>query len=288
MKQRILVLGSGGMLGHKACELLPKQGFEVFAAFRKIPTTIPPCYQQTAQLLAIDVMEDAALTQAIAAIKPHVIINCVGIVKQLDEAYDRYLSVAINAFLPHRLSRLCQQHQSRLIHISTDCVFSGEKGGYRETDPSDAKDLYGKSKFLGETDASETSALTLRTSIIGHELKSHTHGLLAWMLQQEGKRIKGFKKAIYTGFTTNELVQVISQLIQQHPTLYGTYHLASEPINKYDLLTLINEVYRLNVTIDEDDDFICDRSLDMSQLYQLTGYQSPSWNDMIINMHRSV
>lgn len=287
MGKRILVLGGAGMLGHKVCQLLPQQGFEVFAAFRNAPaSSLMPFYQNVQIVDNIDVMNDAALNKAFNTAKPDVVINCIGIVKQLNEAYDRYLSVAINSFLPHRLSRLCQDFNARLIHISTDCVFSGEKGSYCETDESDAKDLYGKSKYLGETDDTEKNAITLRTSIIGHELKSDTHGLLEWFIKQENKRVKGFKKAIYTGFTTTELINIMVRLINQHPELYGLYHVASDPISKYDLLHLINDIYKLNVTIEADNDFFCERSMIMPRFTEVTGYKAPSWKQMILEMYK--
>lgn len=285
MDKRILVLGGGGMLGHKVCELLPAQGFDVYAAFRKLPAEPAACYQSVHLLDGIDVLNDTALKQAFAQSKPDVVINCIGIVKQINEAYDRYLSVAINAFLPHRLNRLCQEYGARLIHISTDCVFDGKRGRYQETDLSDAEDLYGKSKYLGETDETETNAVTLRTSIIGPELKTNTHGLLGWMLEQEGKTIKGFKKALFTGFTTAELTRIMTVIIKQQPSLSGLYQVASNPINKFDLLTLINDIYKLNVTIVPDENFVCDRSLVMQRFTAQTGYVAPSWEKMIMDMY---
>ncbi len=284
MGKRVLILGSGGLLGHKVCELLGLAGFEVIAAFRKAPSELESCYRGAHILDNVDVLDDNALRKAFIESRPDIIVNCIGIVKQLNEAYDRYLSVAVNSFLPHRLSRLCDEHNARLFHISTDCVFSGKKGMYRETDLSDAEDLYGKSKYLGETDETETRALTLRTSIIGPELKSSTHGLVEWMLKQKGKTIKGFTKAIYTGLTTTEFARVLIWLINEHPTLHGLYHLASEPISKYDLLHLINDAYKLNVTIQADSEFICDRSLDMTRFKEKTGYNTPSWDKMIADM----
>jgi dTDP-4-dehydrorhamnose reductase len=155
---------------------------------------------------------------------------------------------------------------------------------YRESDFSDARDLYGKSKFLGETDETETAALTLRTSIIGRELGETSHGLLEWFLAQEGKRVKGFSQAIYSGFTTHELARIIALVIRKHPALSGLYQVASQPISKFDLLQLIRDCYRLNIEIARDDEFACDRSLVMDRFQQATGYTSPDWTRLIADM----
>lgn len=284
MTKNIIVLGAGGMLGHKLCQLMAKSSFNVIAAVRSpIATAIFP--SKVKVIANIDVLDDAALSQLFQQVQPDVVINAIGIVKQLDAAYDRYLSIAINAFLPHRLSKLCQPYNARLIHISTDCVFSGDQGMYVETDISDAQDLYGKSKYLGETDESEKNAITLRTSIIGHEIKDHTHGLLEWMLQQQGKAIKGYTKAFFSGFTTTELTNIIIQLINQHPDLHGLYHVASDRISKYDLLHIIRDIYDLNIDISADAQLHCDRSLSMQRFSKATGYQAPSWAAMIKAMH---
>jgi dTDP-4-dehydrorhamnose reductase len=285
MNKTILILGAGGMLGHMLCHVMAtKPSYTVFAALRApITPSIFPDNVKT--LYGIDVLNDTALTQLFTQVQPDIVINAIGIVKQLNAAHDRYLSVAINAFLPHRLSKLCQSYNARLIHISTDCVFNGEKGMYVESDLSDAEDLYGKSKFLGETDETEINAITLRTSIIGHEIKSHTHGLLEWMLQQNGKPIKGFTRAFFSGFTTNELANVIILLIDQHPKLHGLYHVASERISKYDLLGLIREIYNLNIDITPDANLQCDRSLSMQRFIEATGYHAPTWPSMIQAMH---
>ncbi|NNM59929.1 MAG: SDR family oxidoreductase [Legionellales bacterium] len=259
-------------------------GFEVIAAFRVAPQELESCYRGVHILDKVDVLDDSTLRKTFIEVRPDIVINCIGIVKQLNEAYDRYLSVAINSFLPHRLSRLGDEYNARLYHISTDCVFNGKKGMYQESDLSDAEDIYGKSKFLGETDDTEMNALTLRTSIIGRELKSSTHGLLEWMIKQQGKKIKGFTKAIYTGFTTTEFTHVLIRLINEYPTLHGLYHLASDPISKYDLLNLINDIYELDVVIEPDNEFVCDRSLVMTRFKEATSYCAPTWGKMITDM----
>lgn len=288
---KILVLGGGGMLGHKLCQLLPNYGFGVVATLRRANHTrplIPAVYDAVELIANVDVLNDARLEQTLASSGADVVINCIGIVKQLPTADDRYLSVAINSWLPHRLAKWCGEHGKRLIHISTDCVFDGLTGMYHEGDHSDARDLYGKSKYLGETSASETSAVTLRTSIIGRELVDPGHGLLEWLLAQQGRKIKGFARAIYTGVTTHELARAIVTLINADIPWGGLYQVASAPINKFDLLQLIRRVYGLDVAIERDEQFICDRSMVMDRFAKETGYVVPSWEEMIQEMHADI
>jgi dTDP-4-dehydrorhamnose reductase len=202
-------------------------------------------------------------------------------VKQLAQADDPLLALPINAMLPHRLARLCALGGARLVHVSTDCVFNGTKGDYRESDPSDAADLYGKSKFLGEVAYPQT--VTLRTSIIGHELAS-AHGLIDWFLAQEG-RVKGFRRAIFSGLPTVELAQVVRDFVLPHPEISGVFHVASEPIAKFDLLRMVAEVYGKSIEIVPDDAVVIDRSLNADCFSEATGYVAPPWPELVRRMH---
>lgn len=281
---RVLVLGGGGMVGHKLCQLLPEQGFEVVATLRR-PTDFPSIFAKVRLITGIDVLDESSLGSAVEDSAADVIINAVGLIKQKREAEDRFLSVAINSWLPHRLARLCSESGKRLIQISTDCVFSGARGGYVESDPSDAQDLYGKSKFLGETDDRETSAITLRTSIIGRELADPGPGLLEWFLSQStAGRVQGYTNAIFSGFTTLELAKIVGRLINEFPALHGLYQVASNPISKYDLLVLISRIYNLPMKIEGNTDFHCNRSLKADRFHQATGYSPPDWQTMITEM----
>jgi dTDP-4-dehydrorhamnose reductase len=198
-------------------------------------------------------------------------------------ARDPIMSISLNALLPHRISLICRAAKIRMIHISTDCVFSGKKGNYVESDQSDAEDLYGRSKFLGEVSYPPHS-ITLRTSIIGRELKTHL-GLIEWFLsQKDGDTIHGYKRAIYTGFTTDELSRVISNYVIPHTELSGLYHVSTNPISKYDLLQIANKAFGRKINIMPDEDFVCDRSLDSTRFCQATGYNPPSWPEMIYEM----
>jgi dTDP-4-dehydrorhamnose reductase len=219
----------------------------------------------------------------VAAVRPQVVINCIGIVKQLPAAKDSLQSILVNALFPHRLARLCQAIGARLIHFSTDCVFSGRRGGYVEDDVADADDLYGRTKFLGEV--SYDGCLTLRTSMIGRELAT-SHGLIEWFLSQEGKTIRGYTRAIFSGLSTSALSDVIAHIVAHHPGLQGVYHVGAEPISKFELLSLVKQVYGLNVQIVPDEEVICDRSLNADRFRRVTGFVPPTWPNMIEHIYQ--
>jgi len=281
---RILILGANGMLGHKLTQVFSQQ-FEVLATVRSSTEALAghPVLAQEQLLGNVSVENFDSIVRAIALAKPHYIVNCIGIVKQQLAAKDPLPSISVNALFPHRLAQVCQAAGIRLIHISTDCVFSGRKGNYLETDVADAEDLYGRTKFLGEVGSE--GCLTLRTSIIGREFAT-SYGLIDWFLNQEGKSIRGYKKAIFSGFTTHALAEIIAQIISQHSHVQGIWHVAAEPINKFELLSLVKEIYRLNIQIEPDEVFLCDRSLNSDLFRQATGFVPPSWQDMIEQMYQ--
>lgn len=275
------------MLGHKVCQCLSEH--DVIGMVRAAPDD----YREYGDLFAgvelvggVDVLESRQLEDALEAARPDFVVNCIGLVKQLDEADDPYLAVGINSFLPHRLARSCARLGARLVHISTDCVFDGKRGAYRETDPPDAEDLYGRSKALGETGPGQRSAVTLRTSFIGRELKTHTHGLLEWFLAQNGGPVNGFAGVIYNGLTSLELARVIRRIVERHPDLFGLYNVASAPISKYDLLALVRQIYGLSVEIRRADEPVSDRSLTRDAFLEATGYSAPSWSEMILDLYQ--
>ena len=228
-------------------------------------------------LTGVDADSTDSLVGALSLARPDVVINCVGLVKQLSSANDPLVAIPINSILPHRLARLCALARARLVHVSTDCVFAGDRGGYVETDTSDAKDLYGRTKYLGEVDA--PNAVTLRTSIIGHELNG-AHGLVEWFLAQSGE-VRGFSKAFFSGVPTVELARVITEHVLPNPDLRGVYHVASERISKLDLLKLVAREYERSTTITPDDSLVLDRSLDGRRFRDLTGYVAPAWPDLV-------
>lgn len=230
----------------------------------------------------INIMQPGIVQEVIEKVNPDVVINCAGIIKQSQTINTPLESIEINALLPHRLAKICNDLNIRLIHISTDCVFSGKKGSYNENDPSDAEDFYGKTKFLGEV--AYGKALTLRTSIIGQELNSQ-YGLVEWFLAQAGRTVKGYTKAVYSGFTSKVLCGIILNIIERYRDLAGLYHVSSEPIDKFSLLSLIREVYKLDIKIEACSDFVCDRSLNSGRFRAQTNFTPPAWREMITQMY---
>jgi dTDP-4-dehydrorhamnose reductase len=282
---RILVLGASGMLGSAVMRTLnEKTDWEIFGTLRSAGAKRFFSQEIAERLIAgCDVENHDSLVNVFQRVKPNVVINCIGLIKQVADADDPLLALPINSLLPHRLAALCALGKARLIHISTDCVFSGSRGGYTEDDQSDATDLYGKSKYIGEVYAPHT--ITLRTSIIGHELQS-AHGLVEWFLLQK-KQCNGYNRAIFSGLPTVALAQVIRDFVIPKPDLFGLYHVAAKPISKFDLLNLVAEVYDKSIVIVPDDHLVIDRSLNADKLKQDTGYVAPAWSDLIQLMRRS-
>lgn len=275
---KILVLGGDGMLGHQLLKQLGSQhdlrvtvrgSLQSYAPFR--------LFHSGNTFDNVDVRSGDRLMETLAQFRPDAVINAVGIVKQRSEASESIPSLELNSLLPHRLAMICKAVGARLVHISTDCVFSGRRGNYKENDASDAEDLYGKSKFLGEVH--EKHCVTLRTSIIGPEL-SRKSGLLEWFLAQRA-HVYGYKNAIFSGLTTQELSRVIDRLLTHFPDLDGLYHVSSEPISKFDLLDLVRQRLQLDTEVLPQEEFRCDRSLDSTRFRARLGYLPPSWNDMI-------
>lgn len=281
-KIKVLVLGATGMLGNAVLRLFAQSaGYEVVGSARSTSALrLLPADLSDRVICGVDVEHIDSLINLFSRVQPDVVINCIGLVKQLAEADDPLVAIPINSLLPHRLARLCGVAGARLVHMSTDCIFSGAKGMYTEADMSDAKDLYGRSKYLGEVDYPH--AITLRTSIIGHELNGG-HSLVGWFLAQQGS-VKGFRRAIFSGLPTVELARVIRDHVIPHPELHGVHHVSADPINKFDLLTLISNVYGKKIDIATDDHFIIDRSLDSSRFREATGYQPQPWPELVRRM----
>lgn len=225
----------------------------------------------------IEIRDFDRVRQATMSFRPEAIINATGIVKQRVESAHSIPSIEINALLPHRVAVLCQEIGARFVHMSTDCVFSGRKGGYTEKDTPDAEDLYGRSKLLGEV--SGASCITLRTSIIGPELSRKT-GLLEWFLSQRGT-IKGYRRAIFSGFTTLEMARIIDRVLTGPGPAQGLFHVSSDAISKYDLLIQLKNKMQRDLVIEPDEAFHCDRSLDSARFRSAFCYAPPSWDAMI-------
>lgn len=283
-KKRILILGGTGMLGHVLfIQYLGRNDLDVYVTARSAESVekwLPLEYKKRLQV-GVDAHNFDNIVRAIANVNPDVIINCVGIIKPLTISNNLLAAISINSLLPHRISLLCQAAGIRLIHISTDGVFDGQKGGYTENDDVSISDEYGMTKRLGEL--SGPNNLTIRTSIIGHELKGK-EGLVEWFLSRNEK-VRGFTRAIYSGFPTVELARIISDYVMPNNNLTGIYHVSSDPITKYELLHLIADRYEKKIKIEPSDEVVVDRSLDSTAFRSLTGYTSPSWPELVNKMY---
>ena len=275
---RILIFGGAGMLGHRLWMNL-NQVHETWVTVHGEASELPdiPEFPLRYILPHVDALRFDQVIRAVSSVRPDWVINCIGLIKQRTQALDPLASISLNALFPHQLSLVCQMIQARMIHLSTDCVFSGKKGEYVEQDASDAEDLYGRTKFLGEV--AYPHAVTVRTSMVGRELRTR-YGLVEWFLAQKSA-IKGYRKTIFSGFTTDELSHILLHYVLPRPELSGIYHVSSEPISKYDLLMLVKKSFGLSIDILPEEEPIVDRSLDSTRFRRATGYQPPTWRKMI-------
>lgn len=276
---RVLILGGGGMLGHKLWQVFSRR-FDTYVTFRKDFTAYARynIFDATRARFGVDAFYFESLTRVVADLKPQVVVNAIGVIKQVAASTDPLACLTINSLLPHRLGHLCRAANARLIQISTDCVFSGRKGMYVEDDDSDATDLYGRTKYLGEV--KEDGCITIRTSMIGRELDTR-FGLVEWFMSSRSRRVHGYTNAIFSGFTTSALSEILADVISNHPTLSGVYHVSSDPISKYELLLRLKRAYGLDVEVEPYPDFQADRSLDSSRFRKATGFVPSAWDKMI-------
>jgi dTDP-4-dehydrorhamnose reductase len=281
---KIIVLGANGLIGSTIFKALSGcSQFEVFGTVRSaVDLSIFENDLRNKLFAGIDVKSDSYLINILLRVRPSIIINCIGLTKHRKECNDIISALSINSLFPHKVFQFSQMIDARFIHISSDCVFSGLRGNYLETDLPDASDLYGRSKALGEVVAGK--ALTLRTSTIGHEINTR-HGLLEWFLDQTGS-CKGFKKAIFSGIPTISLAHIIKDYVIPNEALTGLYHVSASPINKFDLLNLVAKVYNKKINIQADEDFQVDRSLNATKFNLATGYVSPDWDSLIRAMRK--
>lgn len=279
---KILLLGANGMLGHKLYQRLGRD-HNVIGTIRGDFNSIAhfTIFNEETIVTGVDVTDHERVEHLLESAGPDVVINCAGVIKQTDEGKRVVPTLSVNSIFPHVLAEVSDRIGFRLITMSTDCVFSGARGMYTEVDKPDANDLYGMSKCLGELNAKKS--LTIRTSIIGRELGTR-HSLVEWFLSNRGGTVKGYTKAIYTGFPTVVFADIIAVIIENHTQLKGVWHISSDPINKFELLQLLNREYAADVTIEPDDTVAIDRSLDSSRFRTATAYQPPSWKAMIKHM----
>lgn len=273
------------MLGHTLFkEFTKNKNFEIYGTLRSKNDKEKYFSQSNKIFTEVDIINPKKIFNIIKSLNPNIIINCIGIIKQLKESKDPILSLEINSLFPHKLAKYCEDKNTRIIHISTDCVFSGSKGDYYEFDNPDATDLYGKSKHLGEL-VNYDNCLTLRTSIVGHELKNSV-SLLNWFLSQK-KKAYGYTNAIYSGFTTNEICNIIANNIIPKPGLKGLYHLSSSPIDKHNLLMLFAKHYKKEIEILKKEDFYTNKTLNGDRFLKDFGYERKSWDLMVKEMSMS-
>ncbi|MEZ9365539.1 MULTISPECIES: dTDP-4-dehydrorhamnose reductase family protein [unclassified Vibrio] len=279
---KVIVIGATGMLGYSIFSNLSElSNLDVYGTVRTI-NGLENFFPSADKLLPnIDVKDFKTLERAVLAVKPDVVINCIGLIKQHDVSKQHVEAIEVNALLPHKIAQLCDSIQARLVHFSTDCVFDGAAGNYSETDLPTATDLYGKSKCLGEVDYGKH--ITLRTSIIGHELKSSV-SLIDWFLSQEGS-VRGFSKAVFSGLPTAYVAKVLADYVLPDSSLSGLYQLSVDPIDKHSLISKVAHVYNKQIEIERFEDFVLDRSLDSTKFREETGFVPPSWDELIALMH---
>ncbi|HCH4264048.1 dTDP-4-dehydrorhamnose reductase family protein [Vibrio parahaemolyticus] len=280
---KVLVIGATGMLGYSIFSNLSElSNFDVYGTVRNVKG-LESFFPLTDKLIPnVDVKDFATLEKAVFGVKPDVVINCIGLIKQHDVSKQHVEAIEINALLPHKIAQLCDSIQARLVHFSTDCVFDGKTGSYLESDLPTATDLYGKSKCLGEVDYGKH--VTLRTSIIGHELKSSV-SLIDWFLSQEGS-VKGFSKALFSGLPTVYVAKVLADYVLPNPSLSGLYQLSVDPIDKFSLISKVADVYSKHIEIEKFEDFVMDRSLNSTKFREETGFVAPSWDELVAIMHK--
>jgi len=280
---RILILGAAGMLGHKLWQRLNARFDNVYATLRTSRASYARygLFDNPRVLEHVDAMDHVLIESVLAKVRPTEVINCVAVTKRREAAADPLTSIELNAALPHRLAIWAAENRARLIHFSTDCVFNGHSGGYDEDSPTNAEDLYGRTKALGEV--SGDCALTLRTSFIGREISRGTE-LIEWFLSQRGKRIRGYRQALYTGVSTPWMADRVGDLIERQPRLAGLYQVASPMINKYELLTLARDAYNVDVEIDAEDSVVIRRNLNGQRFTEATGIVVPDWRQMMAGL----
>lgn len=269
---RIVIFGANGMLGSVLARSLSGE-YDVRAVGGR-PQSVTVDLKD---YLGLDVSNSVTWRLFLDSVEPDFIINCAGVVKQRSGSVESFIRV--NSLFPNLLDSYCREHQVRLIHFSTDCVFSGRQGGYRESDIADPVDLYGKSKLLGELTAS--SALTIRTSFFGLENESK-YGLIEWFLGQRNCQVQGYTDAIYSGLLTNDVGEFVAGLIREKSGLSGLWHLSSEPISKYDLLQMIaSRCPELRIEVIPFRGPKIDRSLDSTRLRQRMLVPEKKWDDVV-------
>jgi dTDP-4-dehydrorhamnose reductase len=280
-RERVLVLGATGMLGHQLAAALADD-FEVHGTVRDRPRA--ERHGIEAELHELEAMDRNSPRAVLDVVRPAAVVNCIGLVKQLEEASRPIPALELNALFPHRVAEATDEAGARFIQISTDCVFSGDlpaARAYTEDDRPDPVDLYGHSKLMGEVFG--PSRLTLRTSMIGWELERRS-GLLEWFAAQPGPRVGGFRRAVFSGLSTGAFAEILRLVLVEHRDLDGLFHVAAEPIDKHSLLEKLNWALERGLEVEPRDEPRVNRALDGSRFRTATGIASPAWDDMIAGL----
>ena len=281
---KVVVLGGDGMLGHEVARRL-SSSHDVVATLRKPPpATVSAALAGCRIVIGLDVRVPDAAPALLLAERPQVVVNTVGIIKQRAAAADPLESIEVNSLFPHRLATACSVAGARLVHISTDCVFSGIKGDYKEEDNPDPVDLYGRTKLLGEV--SGPGCVTIRTSIIGLEL-ARCSSLIEWFLRQRGD-VHGYTQAKWNGLTTLELARVIDKLVKDHGELHGLWHVSGPVISKYELLADLGALLGRPAAVVPDDTVVVDRTLNSERFRAAVNYEPPTWERMLPELAAAV
>lgn len=279
---KILILGGDGMIGHKIAQALDAQNQEVIISIRKKRNTTLKDFPEGINIIFNDFLK-VNILDLLDKVNPDVIINSIGITMRRGVAENISDTIYLNSFFPHQLSNWALAFKKRLIHFSTDCIFSGSEGSYLEDSTPDALDYYGKTKGLGEINSK--SSLTIRSSMIGPELFNKTE-LFEWIINNKEKEINGFSTVMYSGVTTVYMARLLADLIDNHKNLSGIYNVASKPISKFQLLHLINDNFNLGLIINFDKTVISNKTLNASKIEKEIGLQRPSWDELISNLKK--
>lgn len=285
---KVLIYGGTGMLGHMLFWYLNSKYAGKIQAYATVRSEgsgkLFPQGLRPLLLPGVDASRPDSLKEAAALVKPDLVVNAIGLIRQLPEGKQPYPCIELNARLPHLINKIAADCGARMVHYSTDCVFDGKKGSpYTDDEWATAKDVYGLTKFLGEM--LEGNALTIRTSIIGHELRNGL-SLVEWFMAQTGA-IKGYTRAIYTGLTTCEQARILAEYVIPNSNLKGLYQVSSNPISKHDLLGMIARQYGKEIEITPDDSVNEDKRLDSGRFTQAAGYKVPTWETLVADMHAS-
>lgn len=276
---KILILGADGMVGHKIAKSFSNSDFDLCLNSRSRSQYIKKYFPNS--IVSNFDFNKQKIENLLNKFMPNYVINAVGVTIRRG-ASDNKETNYINSQLPKKIDLWCMENQKNQILFSTDCVFSGDKGNYKDFDLPDSNDYYGKSKGKGEIDSLHT--ITLRSSMIGREIYNKSE-LLEWVISNKSKQIKGYYNVIYSGVTTLWMSKVLIEIIKNYPNLHGIYNISSPPISKFELITKINHYFKLNIDIVKDYSYSSNKSLNSDRFFSKTKFKKPNWDEMLLNLY---